>query len=102
MRASADPGTLSDRWTVRVRLSCMPDSLDTLILDLLEWIGSRPRTYAEVMDAWRTSCPRFPVWEDANDRGFIGCHRQGGESFVSVSALGREFLDAQRPRHAAR
>ena len=45
------------------------DAVDALILDLLEWVGPAPRPYAEVMEAWRTSCPRLPVWEDANDRG---------------------------------
>jgi hypothetical protein len=48
------------------------DTVDTLMLDLLEWIGSSPRPYAEVLEAWRTSCPSLPVWEEANDRGFIG------------------------------
>jgi hypothetical protein len=80
----------------------MPDSIDSLILDLLEWIGPRRRAYAEVMDAWRTSCPRLPVWEDANERGFIECRRlEGSGSFVSVSPLGREFLDAHRPQRKA-
>jgi hypothetical protein len=45
--------------------------IDTLILDLLEWLASGKRAYEEVMDAWRTSCPRLTVWEDANDRGLI-------------------------------
>jgi trans-aconitate 2-methyltransferase len=47
------------------------DTVDALILDLIEWIGPEPRPYAEVLEAWRTSCPRLPVWEDATDRGFI-------------------------------
>lgn len=73
----------------------MPDPVDALILDLLEWIGPRPKPYREVIDAWRTSCPRLPVWEDANDRGFIEHrHEQGREATVSVSALGRTFLAA--------
>ena len=78
----------------------MPDSLDTLILDLLEWLGPGRRPYAEVMDAWRTSCPRLPVWEEANERGFIERHRQegGGGRFVSVSPRGREFLYGHRPQ----
>jgi len=46
-------------------------AVETLILDLLEWINREERTYAEVMDAWRTSCPRFPIWEEASDRGLI-------------------------------
>ena len=43
------------------------DTVDTLILDLLEWMGPNPRPYSEVLAAWRTSCPRLSVWEDAND-----------------------------------
>ena len=68
--------------------------MEALILDLLEWIGPSPRRYAEVMDAWRTSCPRLPVWEDANDRGFI--ERQG--ECVCVTDAGREFIEKQRAR----
>ena len=42
-----------------------------LVLDLLEWVAARERTYDETMNAWRTSCPRLPVWEDANERELI-------------------------------
>jgi D-3-phosphoglycerate dehydrogenase len=49
----------------------MSNNVDDLILDLLEWLGPNPRPYVEVMDAWRTSCPKLPVWEEANDRGFV-------------------------------
>jgi hypothetical protein len=69
------------------------DTVDDLILDLLEWMGPEPRPYAEVLDAWRTSCPRLPVWEDATDRGFIA--RRG--RLVAVSAAGAEHLRSQRP-----
>jgi ketosteroid isomerase-like protein len=73
------------------------DTVDTLILDLLEWMGPNPRPYAEVLEAWRTSCPRLPVWEDANDRGFIARHRvPGGGALVSVSAAGAEHLRKHR------
>ena len=37
------------------------NDLDPLILDLLEWIGREPRCYADVIDAWRASCPRLTV-----------------------------------------
>jgi hypothetical protein len=47
----------------------MTGTAEPLILDLLEWVAGKDRSYEEVMDAWRTSCPRLPVWEDANDRG---------------------------------
>lgn len=41
----------------------MPNAVEPLVLDLMEWIGRTPRPYPEVMEAWRTSCPRLPVWE---------------------------------------
>ena len=44
---------------------------ETLVLDLVEWIAKQPRSYTDVMEAWRTSCPRFPIWEDAIDLGFV-------------------------------
>jgi hypothetical protein len=77
----------------------MSDPLDALILDLLEWIGPDARPYEETMGAWRTSCPRLPVWEEANARGFIQLdRRQGSETFVFVSAEGiRALRAAGRP-----
>jgi D-3-phosphoglycerate dehydrogenase / 2-oxoglutarate reductase len=72
------------------------DPIEPLILDLLEWIGPHPRPYAEVLEAWRTSCPRLPVWEEANQRGFVDhFHRPGQGALVVVSALGRAQLKAQ-------
>lgn len=77
------------------------DTVDTLILDLLEWMGSNPRPCAEVLEAWGTSCPRFPVWEDANDRGFITRqHAPGRGALVSVSAAGAEHLRKAKHRRA--
>jgi hypothetical protein len=69
------------------------DTVDNLIVDLLEWLDPRPRAYADVLEAWRTSCPRLPVGEEANDRGFIMRHRATERGVVvSVSAAGREYL----------
>ena len=69
----------------------------SLILDLLEWLSRRERPYEEVMDAWRTSCPRLPVWEDANDCGFVTTEFTNGRSMVKVTSLGRTFLTEHRP-----
>jgi hypothetical protein len=75
----------------------MTDNLDDLILDLLEWLGPGPRLYSEVLDAWRTSCPRLPVWEDANDRGYLERrHVPGRGQFISVSDIGAEHLRIHR------
>jgi hypothetical protein len=79
----------------------MSDTVESLILDLLEWIGPDSRPYAEVLDAWRTSCPRLPVWEDANDRGFVTCRQEVGHvRLISVSIAGREHLRKRRPATA--
>ena len=76
----------------------MADTVDALILDLLEWIGPRARPYDEVIDAWRTSCPRLPVWEEATARGFIASHDEPGRGTqVLVTALGAEHLRKYRP-----
>jgi D-3-phosphoglycerate dehydrogenase len=75
----------------------MTTTVDTLILDLLDWIGPNPRPYVEVIEAWRTSCPRLPVWEEANERGFLERkHERDRGAYVCVSARGREFLRSQR------
>jgi hypothetical protein len=70
----------------------MADTLTPLICDLLEWLDREPRTHAEVMDSWRTSCPRLPVWEEATDRGLVARRGRG----VEVTARGRAFLTAER------
>ncbi len=62
--------------------------IEPLILDFLEWLAPGPRPYADVMDAWRTSCPRLTVWEDSLDRGYVV--RQGAE--VALTAEGRRRL----------
>jgi hypothetical protein len=72
----------------------MADTLAPLILDFLEWIAARPRPYSEVMDAWRTSCPRLTVWEDALDRGFVSRRSVAGqELLIDLTPLGRSFLE---------
>lgn len=75
----------------------MPDIVvDALILDLLEWLAAGERRYEEVMDAWRTSCPRLPVWEDANDRGLVAAERLDGRTVVRATLLGLALLDWRR------
>ena len=75
----------------------MGDAPVALVLDLLDWLSTRPRPYAEVMAAWRTSCPRLPVWEDAVDGGLVIEEKQaGGGLVVRPSARGRELLRADR------
>ncbi|UTD27290.1 hypothetical protein [Bradyrhizobium sp. WD16] len=73
-------------------------SLDPLVLDLVEWVERLPRSYAEVMEAWRTSCPRLTVWEDAVDRGLVV--RERGR--VVPTEAGRALLKQMRPKQNGR
>jgi hypothetical protein len=68
-----------------------------LVLDFLEWVAKRPRSYSEVMEAWRTSCPRLPIWEDAVDLGLVVSVREiGVAEMISVTPAGRAFLRSER------
>ena len=69
---------------------------EALVFDLVEWIAREPRSYAEVIDAWRTSCPRLTVWEDAVDRGLVKRETASGRGTqVIVTDSGRRFLRDQ-------
>jgi D-3-phosphoglycerate dehydrogenase len=76
----------------------MTGTVENLILDLVEWVGRRERTYQETVDAWRTSCPRFPVWEDATERGLVETALANGRSLVRATSAGLAFLKEKRPR----
>ena len=64
---------------------------ESLVADLLEWLLPMSRPYEEVMAAWRTTCPRLTIWEDASDAGYVGV--RDGEVFIT--AAGRDFLKAR-------
>ena len=76
----------------------MHDTVEPLLVDLVGWIAKEERSYLDVMEAWRTSCPRLPVWEEANDRGLVTRRiAPGGGAIVAVTLAGQDFLR----RHAA-
>jgi len=81
-------------------MTTMSDPAAHLRLQLLEWIAAKPRPYAEVLDAWRTSCPRLSIWEDACIDGLIDSSNDGND-VVTLSAKGRAFLAANVPVTAA-
>ena len=77
----------------------MSPETQALVLDLVEWVAARPRPYEEVMEAWRTSCPRLTVWEDAVEQGFVVPeYREGRGTFVRVTPSGQALLEAHRGR----
>ena len=69
---------------------------EALVLDLVEWLAPAPRLYAEVLEAWRTSCPRLTVWEDALDRGYLRRDAGPNGGTVAITELGQEFLRDHR------
>lgn len=76
---------------------------ENLVLDLLQWLAVRDRSYDEVMDAWRTSCPRLPVWEEANDRGLVAVvaiKEKRGVRVVRPTLAGLALVDRLRTRTA--
>ena len=77
----------------------MTDTVQNLILDLVEWLERSERTYEETMEAWRTSCPRLPVWEDASERGLVETASANGCLIVRATPAGRAFLEEKRARY---
>ncbi|MBK1660270.1 hypothetical protein [Paracraurococcus ruber] len=76
-----------------------PDPADLLLRQFLAWVADRPRGYAETMAAWRTSCPRLPVWEDATEGGLVRLELEvagttQGEVRVVLTTAGRAVLAA--------
>jgi hypothetical protein len=77
----------------------MADILTPLTIDFLAWLAAGPRPYAEVMEVWRTSCPRLTVWEDAIDAGLVAHHREPGRpAMVTMTARGAALLESRRGR----
>ena len=74
----------------------MSESTESLVLDLVEWVAAEPRAYADVMEAWRTSCPRLTVWEDAAEQGLVRRdHEPGRGVVVRATPLGLARLREQ-------
>jgi hypothetical protein len=67
------------------------EAADSLVLDLVEWVAREPRPYSEVIAAWRTSCPRLTIWEDAVDLGYV---TRANDAMVVVTEGGRQWLRA--------
>ncbi len=87
----------------------MSDPAHALTLQFLAWIGEAPRTYAQAMEAWRSSCPRLSIWEDAILDGLVAFEAGAtrNQSRVTLTRKGRALLgmpasDAHQPSDAPR
>jgi hypothetical protein len=72
----------------------MPVAHSLIMIQFLSWVADRPRSYAQTMEAWRTTCPRLSVWEDAVIEGLVRI--DGGLRLVSLTPQGRAVLQASR------
>jgi hypothetical protein len=70
-----------------------------LTLQFLAWIAEGPRSYGEAMDAWRSTCPRLSIWEDAIRDGLV--RLENGDTMKSsrvlLTAAGKAMLAGKRP-----
>jgi hypothetical protein len=67
-----------------------------LMLQFLAWVADRPRTHADVMEAWRSTCPRMTVWEDAVIDGLVRLEN-GGYRTVTLTPRGRALMAPESP-----
>lgn len=70
----------------------MSEPASLIMLQFLAWVADRPRTYPETMDAWRSTCPRLSVWEDALIDGLVRVDN-GGSRAVGLTPRGRALLE---------
>src|SRR5215471_18348529 len=71
----------------------MAEPVSLIMLQFLAWVADRPRTRADVMEAWRSTCPRLSVWEDSIIEGLVSLNSRGD---VSLTPLGHSALAASR------
>jgi hypothetical protein len=77
----------------------MQSASELLTDQFLAWVAERERTHADVMDAWRSSCPRFSIWEDAVIDGFVRIRPD--TRLVELTPAGRRRLVAMASQTGA-
>ncbi len=80
----------------------MHTPIEPLVRDLVQWCAKEPKSYGEVLDVWRTSCPRLMVWEEAVARGLVHTRQDdsGPGLIVDVTPLGRSYIELPSARPA--
>jgi hypothetical protein len=70
----------------------MSESPSLIMIQFLAWVADRSRTYAQTMDAWRSTCPRLSVWEDAIIEGLVRIDNDADRG-VTLTPRGRTVLE---------
>ena len=63
-------------------------------------MAERPRTYAETLEAWKTSCPRLTIWEDAVRAGLVRVER-GTVVVTRAGAAIAQNVESRQPETIA-
>jgi hypothetical protein len=61
-----------------------------LMIQFLDWVDCRPRRYAEIRDAWSSTCPLNCAWEDAIADDLV---RYDSDGRLILTPCGRARLD---------
>lgn len=84
----------------------MSDPVNLPTIQFLAWVASRRRSFADVREAWRSTCPRLSVWEDALGEHLVRCEQSPGKAAddcaVTLTASGRAILEAHDRAEDAR
>jgi hypothetical protein len=67
----------------------MASEAKLLTVQFLKWVAERPRRYAELREAWSSTCPLNCAWEDAIAEDLVA-HGAGGS--LTLTVRGRERL----------
>ena len=70
----------------------MSDSPSLIMIQFLAWVADRPRTHAQTMEAWRSTCPRLSVWEDAIIDGLVRIENDADRA-VRLTPRGTAMLE---------
>jgi streptogramin lyase len=78
----------------------MSEEPSLIMIQFLAWVADRPRNYVQTMEAWRSSCPRLSVWEDAIIEGLVRIESNANRT-VRLTKRGSAVLEHAQPQTAA-
>jgi hypothetical protein len=80
--------------------AAMSEEPSLIMIQFLAWVADQPRNYAQTMEAWRSTCPRLSVWEDAIIEGLVRIESDANRT-VRLSKRGSAMLEQAQPQTAA-
>jgi len=93
VRRHPNPGSPVLRTRKTSVQACEEAATAALTVQLLDFVAAG-RTYGETMDAWRSTCPRMPIWEDAVRDGLVRVENGGAmkSSRIVLTVRGKARL----------